>query len=106
MNGKLSLRFLAVIFVLGSSILLRADPVAAQAGKIKMANGSSPPILDSITPYVAVEAGIFKKYGLDVEMVEFRGDMVEAIRVKIPRKIKAEATETNPPPIEDDEVPF
>jgi NitT/TauT family transport system substrate-binding protein len=41
-----------------------------------MGNGSSPPILDSITPYVAVEAGIFKKYGLDVEMMEFRGDNV------------------------------
>jgi ABC-type nitrate/sulfonate/bicarbonate transport system substrate-binding protein len=39
----------------------------AQGGKIKIGSGSSPPTLDSITPYVAVEAGIFKKYGLDVE---------------------------------------
>jgi NitT/TauT family transport system substrate-binding protein len=56
--------------------MLPAEPAAAQTGKIKMGNGSSPPILDSITPYVAVEAGIFKKYGLDVEMMEFRGDNV------------------------------
>src|ERR1044072_5921197 len=39
-------------------------------------SGATPPILDSITPYVAVEAGIFKKLGLDVEMAEFRGDIV------------------------------
>ena len=42
--------------------------------KIKMGSSLSPPSLDSITPYVAVEKGIFKKYGFDVEVVEFRGD--------------------------------
>ncbi len=46
----------------------------AQTAKIKMGSSLSPPSLDSITPYVAVEKGIFKKYGLDVEVVEFRGD--------------------------------
>jgi NitT/TauT family transport system substrate-binding protein len=76
MNRKFSLRAATVIFVLGSSFLIRVEPITAQTAKIKMGNGSSPPILDSITPYVAVEAGIFKKYGLDVEMMEFRGDNV------------------------------
>ena len=30
--------------------------------------------MDSITPYVAIERGFFKKNGLDAEVVEFRGD--------------------------------
>jgi NitT/TauT family transport system substrate-binding protein len=76
MKSKFSLQAATVIFVLGSSFLIWVEPVTAQTAKIKMGNGSSPPILDSITPYVAVEAGIFKKYGLDVEMMEFRGDNV------------------------------
>ncbi len=46
----------------------------AQMTKIKMGSSLSPPSLDSITPYVAIEKGIFKKYGFDVEVVEFRGD--------------------------------
>src|SRR2546426_2500246 len=46
----------------------------AQAAKIKLGSSLSPPSLDSITPYVAIEKGIFKKYGFDVEVVEFRGD--------------------------------
>jgi ABC-type nitrate/sulfonate/bicarbonate transport system substrate-binding protein len=61
--------FAALVFVL-------AAPAAAQNVKIKMGAASSPPILDTITPYVAVEKGFFKKYGLDVEIVEFRGDVV------------------------------
>ena len=64
------------LVILGAAIVLEAAPATAQNVKIKMGAGSSPPILDSITPYVAIEAGIFKKYGLDVEMVEFRGDVV------------------------------
>lgn len=47
---------------------------AAQSAKIKMGSSLSPPSLESITPYVAIEKGFFKKYGLDVEVVEFRGD--------------------------------
>jgi NitT/TauT family transport system substrate-binding protein len=56
--------------------LLLAAPAGAQNVKIKLGAASSPPILDTITPYVAVEKGFFKKYGLDVEIVEFRGDVV------------------------------
>jgi NitT/TauT family transport system substrate-binding protein len=50
----------------------------AQMTKIKMGSSLSPPSLDSITPYVAIEKGIFKKYGFDVEVVEFRGDATHA----------------------------
>ena len=46
----------------------------AQTAKIKLGSSLSPPSLDSITPYVAIEKGFFKKYGLDAEVVEFRGD--------------------------------
>ena len=50
------------------------SPGDAQTAKIKMGSSLSPPSLESITPYVGVEKGFFKKYGLDVEVVEFRGD--------------------------------
>jgi NitT/TauT family transport system substrate-binding protein len=46
----------------------------AQTAKIKMGSSLSPPSLDSITPYVAIEKGFFKKNGVDAEVVEFRGD--------------------------------
>lgn len=75
MNGTSLVKALALFFYL-MAILLEAAPANAQSVKIKMGAASSPPILDSITPYVAVEKGFFKKYGLDVEIVEFRGDVV------------------------------
>jgi len=61
-----------------SLIVILVLPVLAEAQnvKIKVGAASSPPILDTITPYVAVEKGFFKKYGLDVEIVEFRGDVI------------------------------
>lgn len=58
------------------TIQLLVPRAEAQNIKIKMGAGSSPPILDTITPYVAVEKGFFKKYGFDVEIVEFRGDVL------------------------------
>lgn len=76
MHYKLLLPAATTVLILSALLPLRVDPVMAQGGKIKIGSGSSPPTLDSITPYVAVEAGIFKKYGLDVEMIEFRGDNV------------------------------
>jgi NitT/TauT family transport system substrate-binding protein len=48
----------------------------ADAQKIKMGSSLSPPSIESISPYVAIEKGFFKKYGLDVEVTEFRGDAV------------------------------
>ncbi len=76
MNRKSLIQPLVALLCLSTVILITAGPATGQTVKIKMGAGSSPPILDSITPYVAIEAGIFKKYGLDVEMVEFRGDVV------------------------------
>ena len=76
MKNKYLAKALAVIFCLSIALLLNAGPAEAQTVKIKMGAGSSPPILDSITPYVALEKGFFKKYGLDVEILEFRGDVV------------------------------
>lgn len=69
-----SIRRLAPLYLI--AILFAAASAEAQNVKIKMGAASSPPILDTITPYVAVEKGFFKKYGLDVEIVEFRGDVV------------------------------
>jgi NitT/TauT family transport system substrate-binding protein len=61
-------------FVWVGATLLTAAQSGADDQKIKMGSSLSPPSLDSITPYVAMEKGFFKKYGLGVEMVEFRGD--------------------------------
>jgi NitT/TauT family transport system substrate-binding protein len=55
-------------------LALIPTPGDAQTAKIKMGSSLSPPSLESITPYVAIEKGFFKKYGLDAEVVEFRGD--------------------------------
>ena len=73
------MRFTAEIALLGVLLLATFGIGDAQTVKIKMGSSLSPPSLESITPYVAVEKGFFKKYGLDVEVVEFRGD---AIHVK------------------------
>jgi NitT/TauT family transport system substrate-binding protein len=68
-----------MVTLLGVFLLPTPGLSNAQSAKIKMGSSLSPPSLESITPYVAVEKGFFKKYGLDVEVVEFRGD---AIHVK------------------------
>ncbi|MBI3062081.1 MAG: ABC transporter substrate-binding protein [Deltaproteobacteria bacterium] len=60
------------IFASLAPVLAMAGPSEAQM--IKMGSSLSPPSIDSITPYVAVEKGFFKKYGLDVQVLEFRGD--------------------------------
>ncbi|HYB73234.1 MAG TPA: ABC transporter substrate-binding protein [Candidatus Sulfotelmatobacter sp.] len=54
-------------------LLAPAAPAAAQTAKIKMGGSLSPPSLDAFTPYAARELGLFKKYGLEVEILEFRG---------------------------------
>jgi NitT/TauT family transport system substrate-binding protein len=65
---------LALLLCATTAAILTAGRADAQ--KIKMGSSLSPPSLDSISPYVAIEKGFFKKYGLDVEVVEFRGDAV------------------------------
>ncbi|MBI2538426.1 MAG: ABC transporter substrate-binding protein [Deltaproteobacteria bacterium] len=62
------------IFASLAPVLAMAGPSEAQMIKIKMGSSLSPPSIDSVTPYVAVEKGFFKKYGLDVQVLEFRGD--------------------------------
>src|SRR3990172_4926409 len=62
------------VFICLGVVLLTPNAGEGQMIKIKMGSSLSPPSIDSITPYVAVEKGFFKKYGLDVEVVEFRGD--------------------------------
>ncbi len=60
--------------VIGCAVLFCPSMGDAQGAKIKLGSSLSPPSLESITPYVAIEKGFFKKYGVDVEVVEFRGD--------------------------------
>ncbi len=75
MHNRTRVPLLAILLAIVPVLLLVADPASAQQMvKVKMSSSLSPPSLDSITPYVAIERGLFKKYGLDVEMVEFRGD--------------------------------
>ncbi len=62
--------FLGLVLALPAA----AGPAWAQAVKVKIGSSLSPPSLDGMTPYVAIERGLFKKYGVDVEMIEFRGD--------------------------------
>jgi len=68
----MSWKFTAIDLELG--LLFWPSVGDAQSSKIKLCSSLSPPSLESITPYVAIEKGFFKKYGLDVEVVEFRGD--------------------------------
>ncbi|HMA82161.1 MAG TPA: ABC transporter substrate-binding protein [Candidatus Binatia bacterium] len=68
MNWKSALT--ALVF----GLLIMPAMGAAQTAKIKMGSSLSPASLESITPYVAIEKGIFKKLGIDAEVVEFRGD--------------------------------
>lgn len=67
-------RFFAI--TLGWLLFWSPTPGDAQTVKVKMGSSLSPPSLESITPYVAIEKGFFKKYGVDAEVVEFRGDAV------------------------------
>ena len=69
-------RWIRKLAILASLVLVlaMAGPSEAQTTKIKMGSSLSPPSLDSISPYVAIDKGFFKKQGLDVEVVEFRGD--------------------------------
>ncbi len=67
-------KHLGILLFVAAFLLAGTSRLEAQTGKIKLSSSVSPPSLDSITPYVARERGFFKKNGLDVEIVEFRGD--------------------------------
>lgn len=68
------MKWRSAVFGLAFGIFVLPSMGDAQGAKIKLGSSLSPPSLESITPYVAIEKGFFKKYGLDVEVVEFRGD--------------------------------
>jgi len=68
------MKWRSVLLGLAFGIFVLPSLGDAQGAKIKLGSSLSPPSLESITPYVAIEKGFFKKYGLDVEVVEFRGD--------------------------------
>jgi NitT/TauT family transport system substrate-binding protein len=65
-------RIAAALLIAASAALALADTADAQ--KIKLGSSLSPPSLESISPYVAIEKGFFKKNGVEAEVVEFRGD--------------------------------
>jgi NitT/TauT family transport system substrate-binding protein len=65
-------RIAAALLIAASAALALTD--AADAQKIKLGSSLSPPSLESISPYVAIEKGFFKKNGVEAEVVEFRGD--------------------------------
>jgi ABC-type nitrate/sulfonate/bicarbonate transport system substrate-binding protein len=64
----------SLAFLLLSAAMTLSTAGFADAQKIKMGSSLSPPSIESITPYVAIEKGFFKKNGVDAEVVEFRGD--------------------------------
>ncbi len=75
MPSRSHIPVLATVWTLVFALLAAAGPAAAQQMvKVRLGSSLSPPSLDSLTPYIAIEQGIFKKYGLDVQVVEFRGD--------------------------------
>lgn len=76
MMSRVAKHALTDLFVAATVFLTTAGPTEAQLVKVKLGHSSSPPHIEEITPYVAVERGFFKKYGLDVEIVEFRGDAI------------------------------
>jgi ABC-type nitrate/sulfonate/bicarbonate transport system substrate-binding protein len=55
------------------ALLAWAAPAAAQGGQIRLGTSLAPPSLDAIQPYVAAEAGLYRKHGLDVVVTEYRG---------------------------------
>ena len=65
-------RIAAALLALAAGLTFAAAAGAQQ--KIKLGSSLSPPSLESISPYVAIEKGFFKKNGVDAEVVEFRGD--------------------------------
>ena len=63
---------IVALLSLAATLSLAAGPAEAQ--KIKLGSSLSPPSIESISPYVAIEKGFFKKNGVEAEVVEFRGD--------------------------------
>lgn len=58
-----------------SALLLLTAAARGEAQMVKIRAGSSlsPPTLDGIAPYVASERDLFRKHGVEVELLAFRG---------------------------------
>ena len=64
----------AALSLLVLALAPAAGPAWGQAVKVKVGSSLSPPAFDALTQYAAQQRGFIKKYGLEVELVEFRGD--------------------------------
>jgi NitT/TauT family transport system substrate-binding protein len=62
-------RRLALAFAIG--VALAAAPALAEGPKVVFGVPGIPPIFASVLPHVAAEQGLFKKYGVDVEVRDF-----------------------------------
>jgi ABC-type nitrate/sulfonate/bicarbonate transport system substrate-binding protein len=62
--------------VLVAALCAAAVPAWAQAVKVRLGTSLAPPSSDVLTPYVAVERGFFRKHGLDVQVIAFRGGAI------------------------------
>ncbi|MBI2369548.1 MAG: ABC transporter substrate-binding protein [Deltaproteobacteria bacterium] len=65
------------VAVLGGLLMLLAGAsgsALAQGTKVRIGGSVSPPAMDTIVLYVAREEGFFKQAGLDVQLLDFRGD--------------------------------
>ncbi|MBI2372309.1 MAG: ABC transporter substrate-binding protein [Deltaproteobacteria bacterium] len=67
-------RAFVIASLVGLGLLLLAVPAPAQEITVKMGSATSPTPFDSITPYMAREKGMFKAQGLEVQILDFRGD--------------------------------
>jgi NitT/TauT family transport system substrate-binding protein len=67
----------AMAFAIGSVL---AAPAMAQTGSLKVAS-TLREIFDNLPLYVALEGGLYKKHGIDVEVTHFKGggDVVRAV---------------------------
>ncbi len=72
-NRSLSKLSLAILWI-SAAILSTSAPAVPQSIKVKIGTSVSPPSLEQIKPFVAIEKGFFSKQGLDVQLFDFRGD--------------------------------
>ncbi len=88
MRGRYGLYLIGILCLLGMALLAGPGGGEAQVGKVRLATSLSPPSLDSIVAYVASDVGIFRKHGLEVEAVEYRGGAT-AMRALIAGEVDA-----------------
>ncbi len=68
--------WLALAFGLG--VALATDSASADGAKVVFGVPGIPPIFASVLPHVAAEQGLFKKYGVDVEVRDFETGVAAA----------------------------